>query len=264
MSQKTQTNDFINAYVDGDILVYQAAAATEHPIEWEPGFWTLHGFMEEAVEHFNDTLNAIIQAMSEHYQMPVHAILCMSDVTHNYRKDIWPQYKANRATKRVPLCRRPLHAYVLNHTVNLTYKYLEGDDVLGIEMTRRPGKGEHRVCVSIDKDLNTIPGEHYNFGKDEFYDVDSFEADFNHALQTLTGDTADGYPGCPGIGPKKAMLLLDGCTTEEELWNAVVKAYEKAGQSEEQALTMARLAYILRDGDYDFKKGAVRLWTPRS
>ena len=46
---------------------------------------------------------------------------------------------------------------------------LEGDDVIGLIATGRLGS-LHVIC-SIDKDLKTIPGSHYNFSTDEFFEV---------------------------------------------------------------------------------------------
>ena len=94
-------------------------------------------------------------------------------------------------------------------------------------------------------------------------------------MQTLTGDTTDGYTGCPGIGPKTAEKILQAAlaegTTEanpaqlrEIYWQHVVKAYAKAGLSEEEALTQARVARICRNSDYDFKTKQVILWSPNN
>ena len=89
------------------------------------------------------------------------------------------------------------------------------------------------------------------------------EANYRHMLQTLTGDTADGYPGCPGIGAvtaEKILTATDG--TYPEMWKAVIKTYEKKGLSEETALIQAQIARICRRDDYDFKRKEVKLWTP--
>ena len=44
--------------------------------------------------------------------------------------------------------------------------------------------------------------------------------------QILTGDKADNIVGLYGIGPKKSEKLLEHCETEEDLWKAVVEAYD--------------------------------------
>src|SRR5262249_40632645 len=122
-----------------------------------------------------------------------------------------------------------------------------------------PGR---KIIVSADKDMKTIPGEHYDPNKRELgvVTVSRLEADGYHMMQTLTGDTTDGYTGCPGVGPKKAEKILGD---EPHLWwHRVVEAYDKAGLSEAEALTQARVARILRATDYDFKLKKPILWTP--
>ena len=84
-------------------------------------------------------------------------------------------------------------------------------------------------------------------------------ADYFHLYQTLVGDTTDGYPGLKGIGDKRATALLE----KEASWETVVKAYEKAGETEEDALVQARLARILRASDYNFETREPILWSPK-
>ena len=83
------------------------------------------------------------------------------------------------------------------------------------------------------------------------------QADRTHLTQALTGDITDGYSGCPGIGPKTAIKVL-----KEGDWIEVVAAYEKVGLTEEDALIQARVARILRHGEYNKKTKEVKLWTP--
>lgn len=128
---------------------------------------------------------------------------------------------------------------------------LEGDDVLGILATSsKIVKGE-KVIVTIDKDLKTIPGLHYNTNKPELgvYTITEEEADYWHLFQTLTGDPSDGYSGCPGIGPKKAQELL----AESPSWETVERAFEKVGLGKAQAKVQAQMARILRAQDWNFK-----------
>jgi DNA polymerase-1 len=129
------------------------------------------------------------------------------------------------------------------------------------------------VICTIDKDLQTIPGHHYNFSKDLEFTVSEHQADLYHMSQTLTGDATDGYKGCPGMGAVGAKKLLDKVleeatpwataqTLRKMLWDAVVAAYAKAGLGEEEALCQARVARILRTGEFNFKTNEVNLWEP--
>jgi DNA polymerase-1 len=158
---------------------------------------------------------------------------------------------------------------------------LEADDVMGILATK-PGK-DKKIIVSRDKDMRTIPAMVWDGTR--FFNITQEQADYQHLLQTLTGDASDGYKGCPGIGPKKAEKLLDagpkcvnghdacntGCDRDRcpycekpNLWLSVVSAYEKAGLTEADALRQARLARILRWSDWDSETKQPKLWTPNA
>lgn len=106
--------------------------------------------------------------------------------------------------------------------------------------------------------MRSIPCPFYNFIQDTFHKTTQAEADYQFLYQTLVGDATDNYKGCPKIGEVGAKRILD----KDCSWDAVVAAYEKAGLSEEEALTQARVARILRYEDVgkDFKP---ILWTPK-
>lgn len=238
------------AIVDADIVAYQAAASSEQAFNWGDGLWTLHAFEEDAVTHFESILTKLKEKTDAQ-----KLVLAFSD-SGNWRKGVLPTYKSNRKDVRKPMLLGFLRRYATEKYDCRTITGLEGDDIIGLTVT---GKlGSIHIACSIDKDLKTIPGSHYNFSTDEFFEISQEEADHWHLVQTLTGDQTDGYQGCPGIGPKTAEKILAG----GEGWAAVVKAYEKAGFGEEEALTQARVARILRFGEYDFENNQVKLWTP--
>jgi DNA polymerase-1 len=126
---------------------------------------------------------------------------------------------------------------------------------MGILATN-PHSKTQKIIVSQDKDMKTIPTQVWD-GKD-LVTITEGEANYRHLYQTLIGDAADGYKGCPGVGPVKATKLLDADPT----WATVVAAYTKAGLTEADALTQARLARILRWSDWDAEKKEPILWTP--
>jgi DNA polymerase-1 len=107
--------------------------------------------------------------------------------------------------------------------------------------------------------MKQIPGKLVRWPNTDIVEVTEEEADYFHMVQTLTGDATDGYSGCPGVGPVRAEKLIKNMT---DPWTEVVKAYEKAGLSEQDALVQARVARILRASDYDFRRKEVKLWTP--
>lgn len=242
--------------IDGDVIAYSSASAVEREYDWGDDFWTLHSDFREARE----SAEASIEALTEKLKAD-RVVIAFSD-RENFRKSIYPDYKGNRKDKRKPLALKELKEWIGGRYETWVRPGLEGDDVLGILSTHPKMYPGEKIIVSIDKDFKTIPGYFFNPDKDtqpQFIDEDT--ADLWHLTQTLTGDATDGYPGCPGIGPKKAEALLTNVSPDDR-WGVVVKAYEKAGLTEEDALTQARCARILRYSDYDFKTKEPILWHP--
>lgn len=237
------------ALIDGDILIYTIAFQCEVPVDWGDGIWTLHADLEEAKQRIDLDVAEFRSALRCR-----SVRIALSDSANCYRRKLWPEYKAHRKTQRKPVIYRELRRYVHEVWGAVIRTGLEADDVLGMWSTEKPGRS---VIVSADKDLRTIPGLIYSPSRSELgvYEVTPAEADRNHLIQTLTGDRTDGYPGCPGIGEKRAEAIAD------QGWDGVVAAYEKAGQTEEQAVVQARLARILRHGEY--RRGKPMLWSPK-
>jgi DNA polymerase-1 len=129
---------------------------------------------------------------------------------------------------------------------------------MGILMTN--GMYQDPIMVTADKDMRTIPGKLLRMDKMEINDVG--DANRNWMIQALVGDTSDNYPGLKGFGPVKAEKLLAEHHTLPAMWSAVVGAYRKAGGTFGDALLNARMARILRYGDYDFTAATVELWDP--
>lgn len=243
------------ALIDGDIVAYQAATVSEKETDWGEGLWTLHAFEEDAMKAFETSLNGILNKVGTD-----SFVILLTDSKSNWRKDVLPTYKSNRSGTRKPMLLPFIRRWAQDRYVCDMKPTLEGDDLLGIMATAEPA-GDYVICT-IDKDLKTIPGKHYNFGKGEFFEIDEDTASYWHMIQTLTGDTTDGYSGCPGVGIKTAEKLLLG-VDPKDYWGVVVKAYNKAGLGEEEALTQARVARILRASEYDNDKGTVKLWEPQ-
>jgi len=239
--------------IDGDILIYKIATQNEIDTHWGDGLWTLHcdeKLCKADVDAQIEDLGAQLEA--DDY------IVALTD-SQNFRKDVLPTYKANRKDKRKPMVLNALRKYVMEKHNGVMWKNLEADDVLGI-MATEPSD-EKRIIVSIDKDLKQIPA---------LISVDGFVinetplklADYWFMIQTLSGDVVDGYTGLPAVGIKTAEKLLNKYTMVPvlDLWKIVVGLYKEKGFSEQEALQQARVARILRHGEYNKKTGEVKLW----
>jgi len=77
----------------------------------------------------------------------------------------------------------------------------------------------------VDKDFDTVPCWRYNFTKDEWIKNTPESALRFFYEQVLTGDRVDNIGGIHGVGPKKAQKILGDATTEEELFQKCLDAY---------------------------------------
>lgn len=234
--------------IDGDIVAYRYSSTVEHEVDWGDDVWSLWSDAKEAKQLILQYLDHLVEATAAD-----DFVFTFSD-KDNFRKTIYPDYKSNRKGKRKPTCYKGVKTWLESEYESIEMPGLEGDDVMGILATS--GQYEETVIVSEDKDMKTIPGLLWRAA--EMENISEEYADYYHLYQTLVGDATDGYKGCKGIGDKRATDIL----SKDPTWGAVVKAYEKAGQTEDEALVQARLARILRASDYNTQTKEPILWTP--
>ena len=272
------------AIVDADSIVFAVATLAEKRCAGatpEEDIWFQTKTEDEAFEEVLEKIEALVQdAECE------DAIVCLSGSGRCFRYDVLPTYKGNRKATRQPAQRTALTERLQRdcpYSV-LRVETLEADDVCGISATslhraraaalaRGLTEGNilrEPVVISIDKDLLQIPGLNYNPGvhgngyKVTVTEVTEASAFRWHMYQTLVGDDTDGYSGCPGVGTKKANAILDQSEHlgPAAMWQWVVEAYRKKGLTEEDALTQARCARILRAEDWNQESKEVILWVP--
>jgi len=239
--------------IDGDILAYQIATNNEVETNWGDGLWTLHSDENSCKQQFD----AVIDDLGSNLSADDY-LVALTD-KNNFRKDILPTYKSNRNAKRKPLVLKAMRQHIMDNHNGVMWDNLEADDVMGI-MATEPTQ-EERVLVSIDKDMRTIPCILSNDGSTTT-EIPQRIADYNFMLQVLTGDKVDGYDGIDGVGIKTAEKLIKKYTNVPllDLWKIVKGIYKDKGYSEKEALQQARVAHILRHGEYNKKTGKVTLW----
>lgn len=243
-------------FIDADMLCFVSCSSVEQEINWGDGLWTLHADAKEAETQIDDRVEGIVTTVLDklNYEGEYRIIMCISDPKVNFRKKILSTYKANRIGKRKPVCYSEVLEWIKRNYTTKMIPTLEADDVIGIAATHFKGQEVH---CSGDKDFRSIPGIFYNFIKGELYHISEREADKWFYTQTLIGDKADNYDGCPGIGEKTAEKIFK---KEGVSWGTVKKTFLRKGLTEEDALQQARVARILRDTEW--KDGKPILWSP--
>ena len=237
---------------DGDIILYHAAAANEVALEVEPDYWTWHCDTKKVKEAVTESIDYYMDLLEAD-----DFIFCLSDDSSNFRKDVLPTYKMHRKKVKRPLGLKPAREWVQDRYKAIIWPSLEADDLVGI-LSTEPQETEQRIIVSGDKDLKTIPGWFYRDAKTGLVKISEEEADYFHLLQTITGDSTDGYSGIPGAGPAAAKKALD----KDCSWSTVASMYKAKSLTKEYALSQARCARILRWTDYDHVNRKPILWRP--
>lgn len=238
--------------LDTDYLAYKSSQACEEGIDFGDDVIITQSNFSQVLKVFERELDKIMTAM-----MDYDVILYFSS-SENFRKKIYPDYKGHR-NRRKPLGYKRLVNWCKDNFKTVVRDGLEADDALGIDATNHE-LDDQPIIVSPDKDMRQIPGVLWDM-KGDVEEITKEEGDRWHLIQALAGDPTDGYPGCPGIGVKRAADLID---KHDFPWEAVCQAFRERGLSDDDALLNARLAKILQAKDYDFTTGQPLLWTPTS
>jgi DNA polymerase-1 len=200
-------------------------------------------------------------------KLQMQAILALEDVVGYslylspagkvFRHDLYPEYKANRKDAHKPIYYSEMREYMQKQWKAEMTDGFEADDVIGIEQCT---SSDETIICTIDKDLDMIPGWHYNYGKQTKYYVTPEEGLIKFYSQLLTGDRTDNIPGCKGIGPVKASRILAGAKDEAELYARCLHAHRSVNGGldqdivEEEMIRNGKLLWILRTYD--------GIWTP--
>lgn len=181
----------------------------------------------------------------------------------NFREKIAKQkaYKGNR-DKSV----RPIHYQRIRDHLErrLRAKVVDGreaDDEVSIQgWATYLNDNDSCVIASIDKDLDQIPGTHYDYKKHVFYTVTMEDARRAFWIQAICGDAGDNVPGCYKLGPKSAESFVDKTLQEglsdSDIWSLIVGLYGLSTKvrgcpytledSENVARETAQLVYLQR------------------
>lgn len=209
--------------VDGDIIAYRAAAVAEKTYyavedftgnklfkfdsakeakEFAPNLprWSRKEIQPEsfALECLQSSMDAIAK------RFPGGIIQVYISGERNFRDTIWrtKKYKGNRTVER-PKHLEALRQALISRWFAVVSQNQEADDDIGVQ------SGGDTVVCSTDKDLDQIPGWHYNFTKDELYWITPEDAEAYFWEQVISGDQVDNIPGLPGWGPVKARKYME-------------------------------------------------------
>ena len=186
------------------------------------------GLNTSAIMGFLNTLQEVLTK-----EQPTHLGVAFDPHGPTFRSEAYPAYKAQREAtpedikQSVPIIKDLLKAW---NIPILEVEGFEADDVIGTLATKAGQQGIETYMLTPDKDYGQLVrdnvfiyrprhgGGYEVMGPEEVkakYAIPSTEAVID--LLALMGDSADNFPGCPGVGEKTAVKLINEFGTVEEL-----------------------------------------------
>ncbi len=230
------------ANIDGDIIAYSVASACEGKRylykgeEFESKTQLNKILKDDGVDDsaITVTLNPepwefVRDSLVKYTEGIIESLADLDPIIHltgksNFRYEVATiqPYKGNRSSISRPHHLDGCRQFLVDAYSAKVSTGMEADDTIGL--AHQVGRD---TIATIDKDLDSIPGKHFNWIKNIFYEVTELEADANFYCQVITGDSTDNIPGLYGLGARaKVLETIRGLGTEEEMFSTVAKEYE--------------------------------------
>ena len=214
------------------------------------------GLNTSAIIGFVNTLQEVLEK-----EQPTHIGVAFDPHGPTFRSDAFPAYKAQREktpediTKAVPIIKELLEAY---HIPVLQVDGFEADDVIGTLAKKADSIGVETYMLTPDKDYGQLVTENVKIFRPrhgggyetlgpkevmEKYDIPSTEAVID--LLALMGDSADNFPGCPGVGEKTAVKLINEFGSIEGLLARSSEIKGKLREKVEEHVDDIKMSYFL-------------------
>lgn len=235
-AEKTKYLALLDAEEGGVMAVYFDTAKEAKDYAEPLGFDVWSRKEVQPVEHAIQIAKTSMQAIATKFPDAIVQVYLSGD--RNFRDGIWQtrKYKGNRTADR-PKHLESVRDFLKTSWFATVSNNQEADDDIGI------ASGAGTVVVSTDKDLDQIPGWHWNFVSDETYYVSEKDAKQFIYEQVIAGDAVDNIPGLPGYGIKTARKYLD---QHEDKREATIKLFLEEGKDYAYFHEMETLVTILR------------------
>lgn len=213
------------------------------------------GLNTSAIMGFMNTLNEVLTKQHPAY------IAVAFDHGKTFRNEAFPAYKAQREETpedikaSVPIIKRILEAY---HIPILQVDGFEADDVIGTMATLASREGIETYMLTPDKDYGQLVRPNvfifrprHGGGYDTLGVTEITERyGLNSAAQVvdllaLMGDSADNFPGCPGVGEKTAVKLIQQFGSVDNMLAHTDQIKGKLREKVEAATDDIRMSYFL-------------------
>jgi 5'-3' exonuclease len=209
-----------------------------------------------------------IESLAKSYN--AGTIIVCADGGSSYRKEIYPEYKANRKERYAEQTEqeaKEFEMFMAEFADTLTlikekypvfhFRGVEADDIAAY--ITKNFDFDDCWLISSDKDWDLLINDKVSrfstvtrkettvHNWDEHYD---FDRDDYITFKCLTGDKGDNVPGVPGVGPKRAVQLMEQYGTVFDIYDACplegkYKYIQSVNENAEQLLTNVELMDLI-------------------
>ena len=213
------------------------------------------GLNTSAIMGFCNTLNEVLT--KEH---PTHIGVAF-DHGKTFRHEVFPAYKAQREEtpedirQSVPIIKQILEAMRIPI---LQADGFEADDVIGTVATRFGADGIDTFMLTPDKDYGQLIGPRVFMFRPRhgggYETLGEKEVESKYGIPTpaqvidllaLMGDSADNFPGCPGVGEKTAAKLINQFGSIDNLLRHTDEIKGKLREKIENAVEDIKMSKLL-------------------
>ena len=213
------------------------------------------GLNTSAIMGFCNTLNEVLT--KEH---PTHIGVAF-DHGKTFRHEVFPAYKAQREEtpedirQSVPIIKQILEAMRIPI---LQVDGFEADDVIGTVATRFGADGIDTFMLTPDKDYGQLIGPRVFMFRPRhgggYETLGEKEVESKYGIPTpaqvidllaLMGDSADNFPGCPGVGEKTAAKLINQFGSIDNLLRHTDEIKGKLREKIENAVEDIKMSKLL-------------------
>lgn len=213
------------------------------------------GLNTSAIMGFCNTLNEVLT--KEH---PTHIGVAF-DHGKTFRHEVFPAYKAQREEtpedirQSVPIIKQILEAMRIPI---LQIDGFEADDVIGTVATRFGTDGIDTFMLTPDKDYGQLIGPRVFMFRPRhgggYETLGEKEVESKYGIPTpaqvidllaLMGDSADNFPGCPGVGEKTAAKLINQFGSIDNLLRHTDEIKGKLREKIENAVEDIKMSKLL-------------------
>ena len=214
------------------------------------------GLNTSAIMGFVNTLNEVLNK-----EQPTHIGVAFDPHGPTFRNEAFPAYKAQREEtpedirKAIPIIKDILKAY---NIPILQIDGYEADDVIGTLAKKADSIGIKTYMLTPDKDYGQLVSENVNIYRPRHgggYEVmGPKEVMEKYGIPTplqvidllaLMGDSADNFPGCPGVGEKTATKLINEFGSVSQLLERADEIKGKLQEKVKEHTEDIKMSYFL-------------------